>query len=283
MANSPSYSTAARRPVGARKFTGSVAPVPKMANPYLATTTSHPAILPRPVATAARAMQGIAPGTVAQTDPILSRIQALSQQSLSKARAERDNLRQQSVIDFGDEGIARDIGLDENTITAAKSNPFSRRANLLNESNKAEQGLENDLNSSNLFYSGYRTNELTDFARRRAEAETSLGNDLRSQLALVDQNYAAAEYAAQLQEAEAARQAILDALINGTYDDPPESIIDPADSALIALPQTVAPEDEAAAEAELRARILARAGYGPEPTSLATTLAQMSTLRGLLR
>lgn len=151
------------------------------------------------------------------SDPMLQKIRALAQQSLSNARSQAAALRKQAAIETGDENIAREIGLDDTTVSAVAANPFSRRKNFLNDALAAETELEQGLNADNLFYSGHRVNELAELGRKRAEGETTIGSDLRSQLALIDQNLAEAEYQAQLQELEAQRQAMLDALMYGGY------------------------------------------------------------------
>jgi hypothetical protein len=163
-------------------------------------------------------LQGLAPGGGgSSSDPMLQKIRALSQQSLSNARSQAAALRKQAAIDTGDENIAKEIGLDETTLAAVAANPFSRRKNFLNDALAAETELEQGLNADNLFYSGHRVNQLSELGRKRAEGETTIGSDLRSQLALIDQNLAEAEYQAQLQELEAQRQAMLDALMYGGY------------------------------------------------------------------
>lgn len=151
------------------------------------------------------------------SDPMLQKIRALAQQSLSNARDQAVALRKQAAIDTGDEDIAKQIGLDDTTVAAVAANPFSRRKNFLNDALAAETELEQGLNADNLFYSGHRVNELSELGRKRAEGEATIGGDLRSQLALIDQNLAEAEYQAQLQELEAQRQAMLDALLSGGY------------------------------------------------------------------
>lgn len=151
------------------------------------------------------------------SDPMLQKIRALAQQSLSNARSQAVALRKQAAIDTGDEDIARGIGLDDATVAAVAANPFSRRKNFLNDALAAETELEQGLNADNLFYSGHRVNELAELGRKRAEGEATIGSDLRSQLSLIDQNLAEAEYQAQLQELEAQRQAMLDALMYGGY------------------------------------------------------------------
>lgn len=135
-------------------------------------------------------------------DPILARIQAISASTIANARTEAANLRKEAAIQSGDANIARELKLDDNTITAAEQNPAGELQQLQREYAARQKQLEDARNAEGLFYSGTYADDLSELARGRALAESSIGQRLRNMLAGIDTNLLEAE--------EAERQRILD-------------------------------------------------------------------------
>jgi hypothetical protein len=117
-----------------------------------------------------------------ETDPILQQMHALAAKQRSEADASALEQRKQLAIQYGDQGYGNSI--DSATGQAAAQNPFSVTANLANQYQTGQQGLETNLNQHNLFYSGERIKELAqalqDYQHQQANAagafQTGLGN-----------------------------------------------------------------------------------------------------------
>ncbi len=133
-------------------------------------------------------------------DPVLAKLSALGEMSIANARTEAANAKKQALIDAGSEEIARGVGADENTLGAAKANPFSTQALLMKDFQDRQRQMDESLNQSNLFYSGERVRQMGELERGRAQAETQFGGNLRGLLAAIDEQMRGAE------EAELQRQ-----------------------------------------------------------------------------
>jgi hypothetical protein len=138
-----------------------------------------------------------------ESDPVLARIKALGAQSVGNAQSEAAKLRKQAILDTGLTDVGREIGVDENTLTAASGNPTSLLAQLARESQQRSRDLDESLNQENLFWSGARANRLGELATGRAEAEAALTRDLRNALAGIDSGLLSAQELATQQEQEA--------------------------------------------------------------------------------
>lgn len=153
--------------------------------------------------------QGVAPSLDIKpnfvSDPILARIQAMKGQNMANARTEAEALRKQAVIESGLADVGQEIGLDANTLEAARQNPFSAARKIQDTSVERGRELDEALNQGNLFFSGHRANELGRLGRNTAEAQTDLGSQLRSLLGGVSGNLLAIE-----QEQLAAEQEALE-------------------------------------------------------------------------
>lgn len=90
------------------------------------------------------------------TDPILQHINAITTMNRANAQSEALSLRKQLAIDYGDEDYARKVLGDEGTAQAAAGNVNSVRAQLKKNYDEGLRTLEDQLNKSNLFYSGER-------------------------------------------------------------------------------------------------------------------------------
>jgi hypothetical protein len=147
------------------------------------------------------------PSTEFQTqynfDPVLAKLSALGEMSIANARTEAANAKKQALIDAGSEEIAKGVGADENTLSAAKANPFSTQAQLMKDYQDRQRQMDETLNASNLFYSGERVRQMGELERGRAQAETQFGGNLRGLLAQIDAQLQAAEEAELLRGIEA--------------------------------------------------------------------------------
>jgi hypothetical protein len=126
-------------------------------------------------------------------DPVLAKLSALGEMSIANARTEAANAKKQALIDAGSEEIAKGVGADENTLSAAKQNPFSTQALLMKDFQDRQRQMDESLNQSNLFYSGERVRQMGELERGRAQAETGFGSNLRGLLAAIDEQMRAAE------------------------------------------------------------------------------------------
>lgn len=136
-------------------------------------------------------------------DPVLSKLTALQEMSIANARSEAAAAKKQALIGAGSEGIARDVGADENTINAAKGNTLSTQALLQRDFGDRQRQLDEALNSQNLFYSGERIKQMGDLEFGRAKAESDFGGKLRELLSHIDNQLRSAEEAEQLRQIEA--------------------------------------------------------------------------------
>jgi hypothetical protein len=126
-------------------------------------------------------------------DPVLAKLSALGEMSIANARTEAMNAKKQALIDAGSEEIARGVGADENTLSAAKANPFSTQAELMKQYQDRQRQMDENLNANNLFYSGERVRQMGELERGRAQAETQFGGNLRGLLSQIDAQLQAAE------------------------------------------------------------------------------------------
>jgi hypothetical protein len=190
-------------------------PVPKLSNPYLklgAQTNFG--------SSGGSGQQGLyagllqsgqfqrpTPSTEFQTqynfDPVLAKLSALGEMSIANARTEAANAKKQALIDAGSEEIAKGVGADENTLGAAKANPFSTQALLMKEYADRQRQMDESLNANNLFYSGERVRQMGELERGRAQAETQFGGNLRGLLSQIDAQLQAAEEQELLRQIEA--------------------------------------------------------------------------------
>jgi hypothetical protein len=136
-------------------------------------------------------------------DPVLAKLSALGEMSIANARTEAANAKKQALIDAGSEEIARGVGADENTLGAAKANPFSTQATLMKEYQDRQRQMDENLNANNLFYSGERIRQMGELERGRAQAETQFGGNLRGLLSSIDAQLQAAEEAELMRVIEA--------------------------------------------------------------------------------
>jgi len=133
-------------------------------------------------------------------DPVLNKLQALSQENIANARTDAAAAKKQALIDAGSTEIAKGLGADQNTLDAAAANPFSTYALLQKDFGDRQRQLDENLNQQGLFYSGERIRQMDELQRGRAQAETNFGGTLRDLISNIDMQLQAAE------EAETQRQ-----------------------------------------------------------------------------
>ncbi len=214
-----------------KKTQGKVVPVMKSSNPYkpvqrrkALTPPSSPSApsanelgaLAQQNAQASKAPVSTQLDISYESDPVLARIRALGTQDVANARSEAESLRKKAIIDSGLTDVGAEVGVDQGTLQAAAQNPFSTRATIEREQQVRGRDLDESLNNQNLFYSGYRANQLSDLARSGAQAQAGLTGDVRSLLGGIaggvteaEQQAYQAEQAAMAQAAEEARLAAL--------------------------------------------------------------------------
>jgi hypothetical protein len=138
-------------------------------------------------------------------DPILSKLQALSSQTVANASTNAAQLRNEAAITTGDPSLLKSLAFDDNTINAATQNPESLYAQLQKEYVQRSRDLEESMNARNLMYSGEYDRNLQELAQGKASAEGELGARLRELLSQADTGLLGAK--------ETARQNALEAQI----------------------------------------------------------------------
>jgi cell division septum initiation protein DivIVA len=180
-----------------------------------------------------------------EADPILARIKAIGSKSVGEAASLAEAERKQAIIDTGLTDVGREVGVDENTLTAAAQNPLSLSAQLANEFSTRGRDLNESLNQANLFYSGHRADQLAELERSRMSEQSDLVRNLRSVLGGIDSGVLEAQELAAFQEQQAIEeaaaraseeayyQALLDALAGTGYEE--EAPVDPVAASLAPL------------------------------------------------
>ena len=135
------------------------------------------------------------------SDPAVAAAQGLAQKIRANAQASALAKRKQAAIEYGDPtGVE---GIDEATGKAARDNPFSVLKNLEHSYDKGKGELEDDLNKANLFYSGYRGQQLGEAARGYLEQRHGAGNAFRGLMSDINDKLADALMQADSYEASA--------------------------------------------------------------------------------
>jgi hypothetical protein len=105
------------------------------------------------------------------SDPLYQNAVGIYNKTTGEANDEALAALKKLAIDYGDPDFARSLGLDDATIAAAASNPFSAVAQeKLNAANKPRQ-LDEGLNTQNLYYGSARTQQQSDLTRSLLAAQ----------------------------------------------------------------------------------------------------------------
>lgn len=169
-------------------------PAPAMAPAAAPAGQPQPALSPTPIS------------YVADMDPTLNQIQALSSQGREDATSNALALRRQLAQSYGDQGLARQYGGDAEA-TAAANNPNSVLAQLSHSYDQSRSSLENQLNQNNLFYSGARVKQLGDLEGQYQSQLAGATGQEQGALGDITSNLAAALHSADLQDAQAQQDA----------------------------------------------------------------------------
>lgn len=146
------------------------------------------------------------------SDPAVARIGALSERMRAEAQASAAAKKKQAALEYGDPtGVE---GIDEQTAKAARENPFSILRGMEHSYGLGVQDLEEGLNKGNLFYSGYRGQQLGEAGRTYQQGRYDAGNRFRSTITDINDALAAALLQADMMDADAAMGS------DGGYYDP---------------------------------------------------------------
>ncbi len=118
------------------------------------------------------------------TNPAVLGADLARQQTISGANALLNQQRSQSLIGFGDPGLARTLGLnvDPNTAAAAQANQFSTTANLSHQNQIAGRRLLANLAGRGLAHSGELGYQQGEQARGYGQASYDAASQLLGNL-----------------------------------------------------------------------------------------------------
>lgn len=111
------------------------------------------------------------------SDPAVAAAQGLAAKIRANAQASALAKRKQAALEYGDPtGVE---GVDEATAKAARENPFSILKNMEHAYGTGRRDLEEGLNKANLFYSGYRGQQLGEAARAYEQNRYQAGTQFK--------------------------------------------------------------------------------------------------------
>jgi hypothetical protein len=217
-------------PPGGWNFTGWPSPAPPRAQPipgYYGSTAPYAGTIPTtPTPTAPTPAPAAPPrpsidfGSIDYSnDPILARVRALAEESISQAQAQATADRTRLAIGYGDPELAKTLKLGGKTQTQAEQNPFG----TLQELNR---GLTRrnvfDINrplsdQANLFYSTERGRQLALSGEQFLRDKSTAWNAVQDRLSQISAQVQAAKMAAQAQIIQAEQQAYQTALQQALY------------------------------------------------------------------
>lgn len=119
-----------------------------------------------------------------EDDAILARSRVELLNALNQEIAQNQADRTRSLIDFGDEEVARKLGVDASVLAAIAANPMSQTKQLERLAAQKLYDTEENLNADNLFYGGHRLGRvLPQLAFEKASARNDLSRELQDILA----------------------------------------------------------------------------------------------------
>lgn len=134
-------------------------------------------------------------------DPAVALAAGLAAKQRAMAQASALAKRKQAAIEYGDpSGVT---GLDDATQKAARDNPFSVLKRIDRSYETGTRELEEGLNAANLFYSGYRGQQLAEAARGYQQTKYDAANSFRGLLTDIDAGLADALMQADYLDAQA--------------------------------------------------------------------------------
>lgn len=180
--------------------------------------TTHQPAAPAPAAGGGGG-GGQSPGFDFSGDPILARIRALNAQNIAQAEASALAQRKRAEIGYGyDPALKYE---DPSTQAAAQQNPFSVLSQLLFNHTQRAGALDENLNKSNLFYSGERAKQVGLEGRQSTLDQTNQQGQFQNTMNSIAQAVMQARQQAQQSEtqgeSDAYGRAIQEALAYGGY------------------------------------------------------------------
>jgi hypothetical protein len=123
-------------------------------------------------------MSGGVGGYDISSDPAVAAAKGLSAKIRAQAQATALAKRKQAAIEYGSaEGLDKPLGKDfAGTQAAAAANPFSILKQQQHSYDLGTHDLEESLNNANLFYSGYRGQQLGEAAHGFQQNKYNAGN-----------------------------------------------------------------------------------------------------------
>ena len=150
---------------------------------------------------AAPTLSGGTGGYDINSDPAVAAASGLAAKMRAMAQATALAKRKQAAIEYGEtEGIE---GLDEATMKAARENPFSVTKRLQSGYETGVRDLDEGLNSANLFYSGYRGQQLGEAAKGFQQSKYNAATGFKGLLTDIGDQLANSLMSADSMEADA--------------------------------------------------------------------------------
>ena len=141
------------------------------------------------MASANAGLSGSMGGYDINSDPAVAAAQGLAGKMRAMAQASALAKRKQAAIEYGDPtGVE---GIDDATSKAARENPFSMLKNIEHGYKTGVDDLEEGLNKANLFYSGYRGQQLGEAARGYQDSRYQAANRFKGLNTDISDNLAA--------------------------------------------------------------------------------------------
>lgn len=160
-----------------------------------ATTGSNSAATPAaglqvpPAAAPAAAQTTTAPAAASYdftADPALQQVVAYAGKTDAEAQAQALRDKTQLVEQYGDPNLAAALGLGADVANVAKNNPASLLGRAKTSHDQSLNQLEDQLNKDNLFYSGYRTKQLSQDAQNYQNGLADLSSQVQGKLSGID-------------------------------------------------------------------------------------------------
>jgi len=137
------------------------------------------------------------------SDPVLQQIRALAGQTEADVTAGGLAAKKRLFLQRGAGDLARSLLGDEATALVAEQNPFSTRAQIKQGYERGVADLDESLNRSNLFYSGYRGDQMGRAAQDYQAALAQDNQQVNDTLGQINSGVAQALFDAQMRRAQA--------------------------------------------------------------------------------
>lgn len=145
------------------------------------------------------------------TDPAYQQAQALVGLSNEQAAAAAQKQIKDLLVAYGDPALATQLGLGGDIAKAAGGNPNSTTAQLRTQRDRNLKNLEDQLNSANLSYSGYRVSQEKQAAQDYQNALAQAAAQVQAQIGQIQDQLNQAYQANNMQLYQAAQAAAANA------------------------------------------------------------------------